>query len=304
MDISPEFVQAGIMTNPQQLLGTIAGALMVGGTLTKGCTVVHQGEMSLRLRRGSPRLKPEYEELLKEQVDMLDPDGTSNYSREDRDELVDLMIDGLTEEQREQGVYRIKGRGIKLFIPGFEKVVKINVAHNTSALSQKPIDITSREKIRYQSEGATATWQVSRKGDNPYKALIKLNNEKDNKDKDKLKELTETVASISRRGLSRVLGGMSAEDLDKFHDQDTELITKLVREKCQDDLWEWGVNLHRVWLPQVVPVGEEILKEGLMGRDGNDPAGAGLAAGYAAAAGKAERGEGDVVPIRPAPDAA
>jgi hypothetical protein len=301
MSASQEILASAITQDPTKLIVAIP-ALVIGiGAASKACTIVHQGEMGVRFRRGMPLLQPEYEDLLQANMSLLlSEEEREALTREKRDDMIQAMRAELSPEQLEAGIYRTEGQGVKWFFPGIGNVLKISVAANTSALStsQNPILVETRDKKQYVSENARATWHVSRDGDNPYKALVKLNNEKDNKDKDKLKELTETVVSICMRGLSRVLGDMESEKLEVYHDEATEVITNQVREKCQDELGEYGVNLRSVWLPQVVRAGEQILKEGLIG--GRDPMGAGMAAGYAAA----KTREDNVVSIVPSPDAA
>jgi regulator of protease activity HflC (stomatin/prohibitin superfamily) len=251
---------AALYNNPQQLMITATGSVALIGTAAKTFEVVHQGEMGVRMRRGRP-------------VERKRTGVREGYRTRTEEEIA------------EEGRYKIYGPGAYVLIPFFEKIVKVNV--NDRADEVEPFNIESSDGQLHTVE-ASFIWQVLRFGDYPYNALFNVNNEKDNKDKDKYLELKQAVLSIGVGGLGRVLGG-------KAHTQD---VTTPTQEQCQENLLKYGSAINAVVLKPVTRAHSEVLKQGLE-RSGNPISGMVVASQEAD-----EHGYGRVIPVEFGGDAA
>lgn len=83
--------------------------------------------------------------------------------------------------------------------------------------------------------GSAATWHVMDTGDNPYKALMKLN---DSYNKNNLLELRQQVVGITAQGLSVVMQGLPRTAMSNFREIDSN-----VKDACCTQLEDYGVNL-------------------------------------------------------------
>jgi hypothetical protein len=259
MAFSPELVPlAAMYNNPMNMIGTATGAIALGATIKSSFVIVHEGEMGLRMRSGKPQQK-KYNEL--------------NWN--------------WTEEEIEQnGRYQIEGPGVYVLWP-FDHIVKINVRDSTNPLPEFDVESSDNRQFKVHS---TITWHVRDDGDNPYKAIFNVNNEKDNKDKDKRLELQETVSGICAAGLGVVLSGRPSEELIKLDHREVNTST---REVCETPLIEYGVALKAVQLKPITRTSPEVLKQGI--ESSNNPA---IAGAYAAAASISQEKSGNVYPLR------
>lgn len=213
----------------------------------KSFTIVNKSEMGVCTRSGDPMLKPDIQERIFCQIwqDLIlsgsEHTQVWQLPNLERKERIDEKIDELPEEVTEQGIYKIVGRGVVLLVPFIDRVVKINVANQTSAL--KPFELESRDDV-LTNIAAGITWRVRRSADNPYKALFEINNEKEGKLKTKTQELEQTLSWIAVDGLGRVLADKSFDELKKFDSKD---ITAKMREECDKDFSRFGAELDNVW---------------------------------------------------------
>jgi hypothetical protein len=191
--------------------------------------------------------------------------------------LVELAQD---DELREKGLYQIRGRGVVWLRPFVDSVVKINVASQTTPMERFPLDSLDGPQVEVIPG---ITWNVRADGDNPYKALFEINNEKETKVKEKTHELEQTVSWICSAGLTQVLRNRKYEEIRNF---DPKEITDITRQICGDDLLRFGVNLSDVWLKFPAYTPAERLAQALEGKP--DPDKAAIVAGAV----------GNVVPLR------
>lgn len=260
---------AALYNNPQQLIITATGAAALAATAVKAIEVVHQGEMGVKMHRGQPvERKYERESLLNKR----------RYSEE---------------ELAEVGHYVTLGSGIYPVIPLLQKVVKVNVQDRTERY--QGFDIESEDGQLFTAE-PIFTWHVLRNGDNPYKALFNVKNDKDNRDVARDFELQQTVLAICAGSLRRVLKGRSSENLKNIDDRK---VSDLTIEECRDELLEYGSALRRVRIPSITRKDSEVLKQGLE-RSGTPALGA-VALGAIEAD---EYGMGAVIPFPRRGDAA
>lgn len=214
---------AAFYNNPQQIILGATGAITLAATATKAIEIVHQGEMGVRMKRGRPMERRGYSE----------------------------------EELAEIGRYVTHGPGIYGVFPLLRKIVKVNVQDRTERY--QGFDIESADGQLFTVD-PIFTWHVRADGDNPYKALFNVKNEKDNNDVAKDFELQQTVVGICVGGLHRALRGKTARDLKDINSQEIDAKTK---EECYEDLLEYGTALKRVVLPPITRKDSEVLKQGL-----------------------------------------
>lgn len=290
MGASYEFIEASAsMTNPQILLPSLLSAVTLGTAAAKTFAIVHQGEMGIRTRGGSPRLKPEIDALLQEiKDDRLSPYDKKNFTREQEDELVEELKTELTQDQLASGIYRVEGRGLKVLRPLTDKIVTINVADRSDAILG--FDVESSDEKQF-CVVPTFTWYVRRDGDHVHSALFKVNNEKDNKDKDKVAELKQRTISICKSGLGRVLQGRDSSDLLIPDPDEVEASTKAL---CKDKLIRYGVELRDVELLPIARTYAEVLKQAI--ENSRNPK---EAAFVAAALAAGPEGKGSVLSLVP-----
>lgn len=261
---------ASVITDPSKLIMALPATILGVGTAAKSFTIVHQSEMGVRTRRGAPMFKPEINEMIASDIGGLPKDECR--------ELVKNRIDELPETERDKGIYQIVGQGVVWLVPFIDRVVRINVADQTTPLGDFPLE---SEENRQVSIDSSITWNVRHDGDNPYKALFNINNEKEANLKDQTRELEQTVSRICASGLGRVLRGRSYDNLLNF---DRVEITNCTQAICYDDLLQYGVNLSEVWLDPIVRTPAERLAQAIQGNP--DSPNAGMIVGAAATAGK------------------
>lgn len=225
---------AALYNNPQQLIFTLTGAAALAATAKGALEYINQGEMGILLHRGQP-VEREYERewLLKKRP----------YTEEE--------LEGL-------GRYVTRGPGLYGVVPVLQKYVKVNVQERTDQY-QQGLDIESEDGQLFTTN-PRFTWQVLPNGDNPYRALFRVKNDKDSKDVAKDFELQQTVLSVCVAGLGQVLEGRKSSDL-KVIDRDE--VSAQTEEVCRDRLLEYGSALIRVSLPSITRKDSEVLKQGL-----------------------------------------
>jgi hypothetical protein len=224
---------AAIYENPQQMLGLAVGLIAVGGAALKIVETVPDGEMGILMRNStSPVVRKEVRHLPEDQRIAITDDRSA-----------------------EIGQFVILGPGRYLVAPLFRKVVKINVGDRADTV--KGLALESEEGQQYEAH-PTFTWHVRRDGDNPWKARFRVNNEKDNRDKDRDLELKQAVIGICVDGLSQVLNGMPADRLIKLSGKDVIVPTQ---EICRDDLLYYGVGLRRVGLEPIRRTFPEVIAQ-------------------------------------------
>jgi hypothetical protein len=266
MSVSHEIAHTAGHFDPKKFIAEAAPVVITGATIAKCFTIIHQSEMGVRFSAGSPKLKPEYHIEL---IDRLEKQGIvyDHLAKEERDVEVEKMVKELPEEIASKGVYQIEGRGIKLLKP-WEKIVKINVAHHATPLEteDKMVEVWTPDEKKFVVPG-DFVWRVRRNGDNPHKALVNINNEKDNKDKNKLKELGQAAASICRNGLGKVLADKKELDLRDFHkERRPKEIADEINSISLEDEDEYGIIIDRVFISQPVPVDAQILANAIKDR--------------------------------------
>lgn len=214
---------AALYNNPQQLILAAGGAVALLGTATKAIEVVHQGETGIKMQRGQPI---ERKKISEDEIDKI-------------------------------GRYVTLGPGIYPVVPLLQKVVKINVKDRTDRV--QAFNIESKDGQLF-NVNPIFTWAILPNGDNPYKALFEVNNEKDNKDNEKILELKQTVLGISIGGLGKVLSGRTSSDLIEI---DRREVNAATIEECRNELLEYGAALKRVVLEPITRTGAEVLKQGI-----------------------------------------
>lgn len=125
-----------------------------------------------------------------------------------------------------------RGKGLAFSIPFLERYVRVNIQENVDTLPN--LTLTSQEGLQ-MLVGSAVTWHVIGEGDNPYKALLKLN---DPFNKNNFAELRQKVVKISAQGLSVVMNGMPEKQMYEFDE-----ISGNVRDECKDELFDYGVNM-------------------------------------------------------------
>lgn len=214
--------------------------------------------MGIRTRSGAPLLKPEIAAPLAELITEREVVTGGTLPPTESAKLQQEYIEGLDEEIKHQGIYQVRGPGLVWLRPFIDKVVTVNVTHRTTPIPEG-FDLESVDDRQFRII-PSVTWYVRSDGDNPYKARFKINNEKDNKDEKKDDELEQTVAWICARGLGIVLRNKTTEDLINH---DPAEVTQGTRERCADELLDYGVELHDVRLKPVVRTPQEVLKQGI-----------------------------------------
>jgi hypothetical protein len=261
---------AALYNNPLQIITAATGAAALAATAVKAIEVVHQGEMDVLMHRGGQPVERRYERewLMRRRW----------YSEEELDEI---------------GHYVTLGPGIYPVVPLLQKVVKVNVQDRTERY--QGFDIESEDGQLFTTD-PSFTWHVLPNGDNPYKALFNVKNDKNSRDVARDFELQQTVMGICVEGLSGVLEGRTAEALKNI---DRREIDEEAKEECRDALLEYGSALRKVRIPSITRKDSEVLKQGLE-RSGPPNLGA-LAVGTFEAE---ESHGGVVVPFRRPSDAA
>jgi regulator of protease activity HflC (stomatin/prohibitin superfamily) len=226
---------AAIYENPQSMVATAMGLIALGASASKAFKVIPQGDVGIRMRSGRPVLKDELHGLHEEE------------------------IAGLPPEISNKGIYQIESKRIVWLRPFVDDVVKVNVTDRTS--DPRAFYIESSEDCKFQIDAAFG-WYVRRDGDNPFKARFNVNNEKrDSSDKDKDRELEQTVVSICNSGLRRVLSGRSIDSLLNINDEEVQTNTRV---QCKDKLLNYGVALKDVRIESVARVDASIIAKAII----------------------------------------
>jgi hypothetical protein len=247
---------AASFNNPHQLIAPALGILTAAATLRKSIVIVHRGEIGIPTRNGQPIEKK-----------------------------------GLTEEQQaEMGRFLLAPPGIYPIVPLYEGMEKIGVQHRTDG---DEFDIESKEG-ELQMVRADFIWHVRSDGENPIKARFLVNNEMENKDQDRDRELTKIVVRLCVGALGKALKDTGAGELKMM---DGEAVTPFTQAECNDSLLKYGAALDEVILEPITRKDSQVVSDGMYrSRDPMHGAVAAVEAG--------EGSSGVVVPLRPPSDAA
>lgn len=160
-------------------------------------------------------------------------------------------FDGLWSDKKRAGdYYGYRGQGWAISMPFAERYVRVNTQLNVDPLPELPI--TSKEGLQMLI-GSAVTWHVMGTDDNPYKALMKLN---DSYNKNNLQELRELVVGIAAQGLSVVLNDVPRSAMFDFREIDGN-----VKDECGPRLLDYGVNLVQMQFKSPYESGPQLTKD-------------------------------------------
>jgi|GEM_PF-5255784 len=226
---------AAIYEHPQTLITTAMGAVALSASASKAFKIIPQGNVGIHMRSGRPLLKDEFKGLSEEE------------------------LAGLPPEMAQNGIYQIESKRLVWLRPFIDDVVMVNVSDRTS--DPRAFFVESSEDCKFQVDAAFG-WYVRRDGDNPYKARFNVNHEKrDNNDKDKDRELEQTIVSICNSGLRRVLSGRTIDSLLNIQDEEIQLNTRV---QCKDRLLNYGVAIKDVRIESIARVDASIIAKAIL----------------------------------------
>jgi hypothetical protein len=174
-NFSPEFIAA--VPSVTKVLTFASPGILLSGAVAKAYETVHKTEAAVIAERGDPMLKPEIYALVAGEICRELPERRIGFSgiaalkhlpRRERRERIQEKVDALPEYMTRDGVYRVVTNDRVWTIPLIQKVVKINVGHQTSNIP--PFAMESSDDVQINVNPAIA-WRVRADGDNPYKAL-------------------------------------------------------------------------------------------------------------------------------------
>ncbi len=237
MRVSPELIEAAsIYSNPQTLIVTATGGIALLTTVTKGFTVVHKSEMGIKTFRGDAVLQRDARRDVKRRIKQDTGKSLRRHKKHERQMLKEQYVEKLRKENPDRGYYKVVGPGFYPLIPVMQRVVTVGIA-DRSIRSLEPIKFKTEDGVHRQTHPAF-TCAVMPDKDYPYFARFKLNNEKDNKDPNKDKELEQMTLRICEEGLSLVLANMSNKAIDNYK---PDQVTNKTRRKVARDLGEYGM---------------------------------------------------------------
>lgn len=250
-----DFAVVGAIDPTKALMGISATAGLIGSL--GAISVVKQGEMGIRTFGDHPVLQSDIAAQVNLDIQAREK-ANKRLSARDRFEIRNTIIDELPEERLAEGIYKIVGPGPHLVPPLFGGIAKIPVNIRTSPV-EDDFAVESNDGQQHLVK-PSFMWRVRRDGDNPHHARFKINNDRRMSDRERDRELEQTIVWICLDGMAVALRNRSAENLQNL---DSIELTNATREARAGKLLEFGVELVDILLRPVARTPEERLAQAL-----------------------------------------
>jgi hypothetical protein len=225
---------AVIYKNPLQMFGLITGSVTALGALGKACETIPPDEVALRLRRGRPKERRNWEF-----------DGLRG---------IHILED---EEIAERGRYKVYNKKFVFKIPGIDDIVRVPIMPRSTPLPLIELQSQDQKKVQVNSK---AIWHVRPDRDYPYLARFNVYSGTDKNETSIDNELTEQVVSTCGTGLRESLLGRNSEDIVNLKAAEA---TAATQERVSSRLAEIGVALKELTISASVYADSEVHRQGL-----------------------------------------